>query len=262
MARARTVLRQLAILVAVPAGIAMNYLVFAGKGWEGVVKDRPSPLQAAGYAFSIWGLIWLGQLLYAAHQARPSQRDNPVLRRVAVWTLVNAVATGAWPLAMAQQAFVQAQGWLTLMLVALIAIELHAGAPAGPLGRADAWLVRVVYGVNLGWVSVAMILSVASLLRVELGWQGGPWSGETWSLLAVTAAASLGLIMLFVRRNVAFAVVNVWALIALAVGGEATPASVSRVAAVAAAVVALSIVVFVVRSRGTHAAPTSHGPAM
>lgn len=85
-------------------------------------------------------------------------------------------------------------------------------------------------------VSVAMILSVASVLRDEIGWDGGPLSGETWSLLAVSLAAALGLVMLFVRRNVAFALVNVWAL------------------------VALSIVVFLVRSRGG-AAPAVHSPA-
>lgn len=262
MARARTVLRQLAVLVAVPAGIAVNYFVFAGKGWEGLSGDRPTPLEAAGYAFSIWSLIWFGQMLYVVHQARPSQRDNPVLRRVAPWTVINSVATAAWPLAVAQGAFMQAHGWLTLMLIALIAIELHAGAPAGPLRRADVWLVRVVYGVNLAWVSAAMFLSMASLLSVELGWEGDPWSGEIWSLLAVTLIAALGLIMLFVRRNVAFALVNVWALVALAVGAGATPSSVPRLAAVAAALVTIAIVVFAVRTRGAGATPAHHGPAM
>ena len=262
MARARTVIRQVAVLIAVLAGIAINYVVFTGKGLEGTLEERPSPIGAAGYAFAIWGLIWLGQVLYAVHQARPSQRDNPVLRRVAGWAIANSVATGAWPLAVAQQGYVQALGWLTLMLVALIAIELHAGVPAGPLPRVDAWLVRVVYGVNLGWVSVAMILSVASVLNVELDWQGGPLSGETWSLLAVTLAATLGLIMLFVRRSVAFSLVNVWALVALAVGTETTPASVSRLAAAAAVLVALATVVFAVRSRGQDAAPAHHGPAI
>jgi hypothetical protein len=116
--------------------------------------------------------------------------------------------------------------------------------------------------VNLGWVSVAMILSVASVLYVELGWEGDPWRGETWSLMAVTLAAALGMIMLFVRRNVPFALVNVWALVALAVGAEDTPASVSRLAAVAAALVALSILVFTVRTRGAGAARPHHGPAM
>lgn len=262
MAHARTVVRQVAVLVAVVAGIAINYVVFSGLGTESRLEERPSPIDAAGYAFSIWFLIWLGQILYAVHQARPSQRDNPVLRRVAPWAIVNSVATAAWPLVVAQQDYVQALGWLTLMLVALIAIELHAGVPAGPLPRVDAWLVRVVYGVNLGWVSVAMILSVASVLNIEAGWQGEPLSGETWSLLAVSLAATLGLVMLFVRRSVAFAAVNVWALVALAVGTGTTPISVARLAAAAAAVVAISTVVFAVRTRGQNAAPVHHGPAV
>lgn len=262
MAHARTVVRQVAVLVAVLAGLAINYAVFAGLGMEGRLEERASPIDAAGYAFSIWFLIWIGQILYAVHQARPSQRDNPVLRRVAPWAIVNSVATAAWPLVVAQQDYVQALGWLTLMLVALIAIELHAGVPAGPLQRVDAWLVRVVYSVNLGWVSVAMILSVASVLNVEGGWQGEPLSGETWGLLAVSLAAALGLIMLFVRRNVAFAVVNVWALVALAVGTGTTPMSVAILAAVAAGLVAIATVVFAVRTRGQGVNAVHHGPAV
>ena len=39
-------------------------------------------LRAAGYAFSIWTLIYAGLIAYAAYQARPGAEDTPVLRRL------------------------------------------------------------------------------------------------------------------------------------------------------------------------------------
>ena len=37
----------------------------------------------AGYVFSIWGLIYLGLILYSIYQVLPSQRDNRDMNRIA-----------------------------------------------------------------------------------------------------------------------------------------------------------------------------------
>ena len=51
---------------------------------NGTVSDRyPTLLVAAGYAFSIWGLIFLLDLVYAAWQATGRRRDDALLGRIA-----------------------------------------------------------------------------------------------------------------------------------------------------------------------------------
>jgi len=42
----------------------------------------PSLVIPAGYAFAIWGPIFLLGLVYAAYQMLPSRREDPLLRRV------------------------------------------------------------------------------------------------------------------------------------------------------------------------------------
>ncbi len=65
---------------------------------NGTISDRyPTLLVAAGYAFSIWGLIFLLDVAYAACQqlgTRP--RTDPLLDRIAPATAGGFALTAAW----------------------------------------------------------------------------------------------------------------------------------------------------------------------
>ena len=50
----------------------------------------------AGYAFSIWGLIYLALIAYSIYQVLPSQRDNPRLRQTGWLYVLSCVANIAW----------------------------------------------------------------------------------------------------------------------------------------------------------------------
>ena len=64
---------------------------------NGAVSDRyPTLLVAAGYAFSIWGLIFLLDLIYAFWQSRRVLRDDPTLQKVAPWAAAGFALTTIW----------------------------------------------------------------------------------------------------------------------------------------------------------------------
>lgn len=53
---------------------------------NGTMSDRyPTLLVAAGYAFAIWGLIFLLDLAYAAWQATGERKRDDTLAHVAPW---------------------------------------------------------------------------------------------------------------------------------------------------------------------------------
>ena len=69
----------------------------AGAAIQGVVDEGPRSLvEPALYAFTIWGLIFALSLAYAAYQALPSNRHNPLLRRVGPFTAAAFFCTGLW----------------------------------------------------------------------------------------------------------------------------------------------------------------------
>jgi hypothetical protein len=71
--------RWLAVFVVI-ANIAFNYvsqsLPIGGGAIEDISAKHASLFTPAGYAFAIWGLIYLATLVYAVHQLLPSQRSN------------------------------------------------------------------------------------------------------------------------------------------------------------------------------------------
>ena len=50
----------------------------------------------AGYAFSIWSLIYLGLLGYVIYQALPRNKRNPVLRGIAPYFIASSLFNSGW----------------------------------------------------------------------------------------------------------------------------------------------------------------------
>src|SRR5699024_10282923 len=70
--------RQATVVVAAVAQAVAGLL---GSRVGDVADQFTSPVTPAGYAFAIWGLIYLATLVFAVYQALPAQRDDRVLSR-------------------------------------------------------------------------------------------------------------------------------------------------------------------------------------
>ncbi|MDQ3037389.1 MAG: hypothetical protein M3Y87_33650 [Myxococcota bacterium] len=238
MIRANDLVRQIATLAGIAFGIAVN-ITFAARIADGASPAGEQPLDAAAYAFGIWGLIFVGEGAYAIYQALPSQRERTLHRSVGRWAAINGVAQGLWVSAVILERFFVAWLLIVVMLCSLIAIELATGARRHGLRPRDRWLVRAPFAINLGWVSVALALSTASLLEGVVGWSGAPLGAVGWSVIVVLALAALALLMLALRGNAFFGGAAVWALIAIAIGSDAQPIVITAV--VAAIVVGIGV---------------------
>lgn len=120
-------LRQFLVVFSIISLIVMNYLsnagVFGGQT-NGQVSDKYHTLiTPAGYAFSIWGLIFLGLLAFAVYQALPSQRSNPRLRAVGWLVVLNAFCNAIWSPLFNNEQIGLALLVILVMLVSLVVIE-------------------------------------------------------------------------------------------------------------------------------------------
>ena len=68
------------------------------------LREGQSTLQAAGYAFSIWTLIYAGMLAYAVYQALPSTQETPGLRALGWPSVVAMAGCGFWLIAQSADA--------------------------------------------------------------------------------------------------------------------------------------------------------------
>jgi hypothetical protein len=234
------------ILVIVVNGLA-NALPLNGQT-TGEISDRFDVyFVPAGYVFSIWGLIYLALSGYAVYQALPAQRENPRLRHTGYLYALSCLANIVWLFLWHYEVFVLTVVAMVALLLLLIAIYLRLGTGLTRVSTAETWLVRVPFSIYLGWITVATIANVTSLLDY-LNWNGWGIRPEAWAATMLVAGAAIASAVSLTRGDVAYVLVIVWAFVGIAVKHADTPI-VSVTAAFMAVVVALTLLVGVPRTQ-------------
>ncbi|WP_224391878.1 hypothetical protein [Pseudonocardia sp. ICBG1293] len=233
------------VVVAVLAILQVLVSATGGSGVGAVARDNDTPLLAAGWAFAIWGPIYLGVLVYAGYALLPGQRGREVHRRIGWWVAATAVLNPVWIVAFTNRMVVTAEVVLVLLVVAL-------GVVYGRLSRttADGWAERLTtrlpLGLYLGWSCAALVLGLmAAGVAVGLPSEGVlPQVGAILLLVVLTAVA------LSVVGSTAgfagFAAALCWALLGIVANDR--PIAVTLVALVAAGTVAVQAVRRITRS--------------
>lgn len=219
----RRLWRWLAAL-AVVGNIALNYWAnahpFNGRTMGAVSARYPTLLTPAGYAFSIWGLIFLALTVYAVWQLLPAQRPVQLPDAVAKPLTMASVATAAWVVLFAYE----------LLAVSVLVMLLILGALIVAFGRvrrrvraavAPRW-VSIPFALYLGWISVAAVINVTIGLRT-LGWHPADNVSVLLTFVLLAVVVALGLVVGGLFRSAVYPLVVAWALVAIWVaqrGGE------------------------------------------
>lgn len=171
----------------------------------------------ASYAFAIWGIIFIGLLGYGIFQVRRaffSDKPSKFITETGYWFVVTNVLNSLWVIA-----FVYDYTGLSVLIMlgilfSLIKIILNTNmerwdAPKSTI--AFVWWPICLYS---GWISVATIANISAYLT-KVGWEGAPFSEITWTVIMITIATVLNLVMIWKRNLREFAAVGVWALFAI-----------------------------------------------
>ncbi len=167
-----------------------------------VPQDDP-PMQPAGYAFAIWGLIYLWLVVHAAYGAF-ARRDDPGWRPTRL-PLTLSLALGAFWIPVANAS----PFWATLMIWAMLLPALAALLRAG---RGDPWLLDTPLGLYAGWLTAASSVSVGLCLAGR-----GVTGPVTAAWVALIVALALAAFVLLNRPSRGYVAAFAWALAAVAV---------------------------------------------
>lgn len=206
-----------------------------------------SPVTPASYAFAIWGLIYLGSLLYAVYQLRASQRHREVHRRTGWWLAAAFAASAAWVPIFGSRAIWVSQLVIIALVVVLTVAALRMTAAGPAEDAAERWLFRLPVTLYLGWATLATFAGFGVTFR-SLGMpRAADWVTVVSIVLVALAAVVSILVVTRVEAAGGFAFTACWGLLAVAV---ATYVDAVRLAAVLALVVVLAVLaVRTVRSR-------------
>lgn len=201
-----------AILLAL-AAIAFAAAPFVTSGFNGFdpsdfpIPQEDPPVQPAGYAFSIWGLIyaWLVANALFGLFRRMDDPDWASMRP----PLVLSLAIGAVWLWVAQVSPVAATVLIWIMLAGAL-VSLFR------VGDTDRWLQQAPVAIYAGWLTAASCVALG-LLLADYGWLAPtPAALVSLSLALVLALAT----QYSLHRAPEYGVTVIWALIGVIVANS------------------------------------------
>ena len=217
--------RQVAVVVSVVATIAVNALASAlpinGQTTGEISDSFDVFFVPAGYVFSIWGLIYLGLVVYAIYQALPAQAQSPDLGSIGYIFVLSSLANIAWILLWHYEVFPLTVVVMLILLVCLIAIYLRLDIGRKQVSSGMRWLVHLPFSIYLGWITVATIANVTALLAYW-DWNGWGISPETWTVIMLAIATVVSGLVSFTRGDIAYSAVLIWAFAGIAIKHEDT----------------------------------------
>jgi len=245
--------RRLIVLAAVIFAVVVGQtqvLLGWGQSPAEFSADSDATLRVAGYAFAIWGVIYLWLVVYAVRQVLPGTGESLLIHRLG-WPSVGALlGIGWWVVAAAFDweiaTIVLIFGSLGVILIPLLA---NAGAiRALPRGDRDRWMTVWPLAMLAGWLTVA---SPVNLITVATGngWLPEALSPTTWAVLAVVVVAVVALVVTQRLRTLAYGLPIAWGLLGAFVAEQARNPLLAYAALAAAVAVLLGVIILTFRLR-------------
>lgn len=225
------------VIVMVVNGMA-NGVPLGGQTTGEISAKYPSLFTPAGYVFSIWGLIYLGLAAFVIWQALPAQRSNERMAAIRIPFVVNCLANAVWIFAWHYDQLVLSLIFMLVILGSLVQIyrTLNIGRSDSP--AIERWLVHLPFSIYTAWITIATIANF-SALQINMGWDDALVDAATWTIIKIGLAGAIATTVLFRRRDIAFALVAVWASAGIAAKHVAVP----MVAGAASVVATLGLLV-------------------
>lgn len=189
-----------------------------GKNVGEVSAQYDTLFAPAGYAFAIWSIIYLLLILFVGYQWfewLKYKRDENLVKS-GFWFTISNLANGFWIVAWLND-YIGVSVFLMLILLyslVVLTVQLRLEIWDAPVREiVFVWWPVCIY---TGWIIVATVANISAYL-VSIKWNGSFLPPETWTVVMITAATVIYLLLIYFRNMREAAVVGVWALIAIAV---------------------------------------------
>jgi hypothetical protein len=238
------------VLTVLVNGLAGSTTIIGGKLTSEISDANPTLITPAGYVFSIWGIIYVLLGIFVVFQALPSQKEKHYLKEIGWLFVLSSLLNIVWLFFWQFEYLSISVVLMFLLLATLIAIylRLNIGKSAVPLREKLA--VHVPFSVYLGWITIASIANV-SVTLVSVEWDGFGISQETWAALIIIIALLITLLVIATRRDIAYGLVIIWALVGIAVK-QSGSSNIVVIAQTSAIITAIALAASILLTRFRH----------
>ena len=166
--------------------------------------------------FAVWGVIYIGLLAITVYHSLPSQRSNPMMKKVGWLVILSSLANGSWIFFWHYDHITLSLLTMLVLLACLIFTYLRLDIGRKIFKPVELWCVSLPITIYLGWITVATIANVEDELANQK-WNGFGISPLTWTVILLIVGVLIAAIMAYTRRDVAYLLVLVWAFSGISV---------------------------------------------
>lgn len=200
-------------------------LVLYGLNSAGLLGDNPigrsgqdsSPLVVpAGYAFAIWAPIYLGLIAFPIYQAIQKTANNQGWITFRGWYTANVIANGLWLLAASYNWLWISVAIIVFMLYSLVQMRTLLKQLKASNTPVHFWIEQLPFSLYFAWITLATALNIASALYFY-DWAAFGVDPLIWAVGVLIVAATIAFLVAKKYQDPAYALVVVWAFVALIV---------------------------------------------
>jgi benzodiazapine receptor len=227
-------------LTVVVNSLAGGTTLIGGQVTAAVSDANPTLITPAGYVFSIWGVIYMLLGVFVVYQALPSQQGKEYQSKIGWLFVLSSLINIGWLFLWQFEYLSLSVVLMFLLLATLISIYVRLRIGKSAVSLRERLAVQLPFSVYLGWITIASIANVAATL-VSIGWDGFGISPETWAILVAAVALIITILMLFTRKDVAYSLVIIWALVGIGVKQSGNQ-TILMLVEISAAIVAVALI--------------------
>ena len=189
-----------------------------GKSTNQLSDAIPNLFVPAGITFSIWSIIYMFLVVFMLYQiiefSKKERAEMTAIYKIGGWFMLASLANVIWIFLWHYEYVSLSLSAMLILLISLIMIYLRLNIGLSTVPLREKLAVHVTISIYLGWISVATIANVtAVLVKAEVG---ELFLGQAaWTILVIAVAAILTILILLKRKDIAYSLVIIWALLGI-----------------------------------------------
>lgn len=216
-------LLQVSNAVALFVTIIINYLSntgnFNGNTISTISAKYENYFTPAGYAFSIWIVIYISLISFVIYQSINFDRkikSSEVVSQIGWWFVISCMANCLWVFA-----WIYEYTGLSVLVMMVLLFSLFKIIVKTNMEMYDAPLREIIFvwwpfSMYSGWITVALFANISTFLT-KIGWENFPISQVSLTIIMILLAGAIYLLLTWKRNMREYEMVGAWGLAAVGV---------------------------------------------
>lgn len=204
-------------LIMVGVNALANILPINGITTGEVSDSYPNLFAPAVITFSIWGVIYLLLFIYSIYQFGIFEKEEDpykeeLFKKIGIYFSVSSVLNTVWIFAWHYR--IIEVSLLIMIGILILLILINNITKKADLSFKDYFLIRFPFSIYMGWITVATIANVTSLL-VKRDFNGFGISDTIWTVVVLIVGLVISSLTILRNKDLAFGLSIIWAYIGI-----------------------------------------------